>query len=114
MGELVKRPRGRPVGTKTGTQTVRIIRDQFEKSLGIIEKDKNKTLADLLAEGLTESTASMNQTLNTIAKFLPTSAFVDVQVSGGHFADALSQAAEIIRSESAHPIVIDQDEKEQE
>ena len=109
-----KRGRGRPVGSSTGVQTVMVVRNQFEQALDILKRDHNITLGELIANGLSESTSSMNQTLATVAKFLPSSSFVDVNISAGSgsFADALAQAADIIRSEQAKPIIIDQDDTE--
>lgn len=98
---------GRPVGSGHGTQTVHMVRRQFEQALDIIKRDKNITLAELLANGLTESTASMNATLSTIARFMPKD--VDVNITGGSFADALASAAEIMRSNEARPIIIEQE-----
>ena len=118
--KITKRKRGRPVGSSTGAQTVMVVRNQFEQALDILKRDHNVTLGELIANGLTESTASMNQTLATVAKFLPSSSFVDINLgaTSGSFADALSAAADIMRSDKAKPVIIDiepeKEEKERE
>lgn len=96
--------RGRPPMSGHGTQTVLIVRNAFEEALNILKRDKNVTLAELLADSLD---SDLNATLGTIAKFMPRN--VDVTIGGGSFADALTAAADIMRSEQARPVIIEND-----
>ena len=98
--------RGRPVGSGHGTQGVLIVRHSLEEALNILKRDKNVTLAELIANGLSESTASMNQTLQTLSRFMPKDVNI---VGGGSFADALTAAADILRAENARPVIIEND-----
>jgi hypothetical protein len=102
--QLAKNKGGRPAGSGHGTQTVLIVRNAFEEALNILKRDKDVTLAELLADSLH---SDLNATLGTISKFMPRN--VDVNIGGGSFSDALAQAADIMRSDAARPVVIEND-----
>ena len=91
----ITRGRGRPKGSGHGTQTVYMIRHAFADAIQDLEINHNTSLAMLLSESLRTNT---NETLRTIASFMPKN--IDVQVTGGSFADALSKASDIIRAEA--------------
>jgi len=107
--QLQRNKGGRPAGSGHGTQTVLIVRNAFEEALGILKKEKDVTLAELLANSLH---TDLNATLGTIAKFMPRN--VDVTIGGGSFADALSAAADIMRSDKAKPVIIDIEPEKEE
>ena len=90
-----KRGRGRPVGSGHGTQLIYMIRHAFADSIQDLEINHNTNLATLISEALR---TDVNATLRTIASFAPKN--IDVQVTGGSFADALSKASDIIRAEA--------------
>ena len=91
----ITRGRGRPKGSGHGTQTVYMIRHAFADAIQDLELNHNTNLATLISEALRTDT---NGTLRTIASFMPKN--IDVQVTGGSFADALSKASDIIRAEA--------------
>ena len=107
--QLQRNKGGRPAGSGHGTQTVLIVRNAFEEALGILKKEKDVTLAELLANSLH---TDLNATLGTIAKFMPRN--LDVNIGGGSFSDALAQAADIMRSDNAKPVIIDIEPEEKE
>jgi hypothetical protein len=90
-----KRSRGRPVGSGHGTQLVFMLRHSFGDAIEDLEINHNTSLATLISEALR---TDVNGTLRTIASFMPKN--IDVQVTGGSFADALSKASDIIRAEA--------------
>ena len=90
-----KRPRGRPVGSGHGTQVVYMIRHSLTDAIQDLEVNHGTNLATLISEALR---TDVNGTLRTIASFMPKN--IDVQVTGGSFADALSKASDIIRAEA--------------
>ena len=90
-----KRSRGRPVGSGSGTQVVYMIRHSLTAAIEDLELNHNTNLATLISEALR---TDVNSTLRTIASFMPKN--IDVQVTGGSFADALSKASDIIRAEA--------------
>jgi len=90
-----KRGRGRPVGSGSGTQIVYMIRHSLKAAIEDLELNHNTNLATLISEALR---TDVNATLRTIASFAPKN--IDVQVTGGSFADALSKASDIIRAEA--------------
>ena len=90
-----KRGRGRPVGSGHGTQLVFMLRHSFGDAIEDLEINHNTNLATLISEALR---TDVNGTLRTIASFMPKN--IDVQVTGGSFADALSKASDIIRAEA--------------
>ncbi len=90
-----KRSRGRPVGSGSGTQLVYMLRHSFSSAIEDLELNHNTNLSELLSEALR---TDVNATLRTIASFMPKN--IDVQVTGGSFADALSKASDIIRAEA--------------
>jgi len=90
-----KRSRGRPLNSGHGTQTVYMIRHAFASAIEDLEINHGTNLATLISEALRTDT---NGTLRTIASFMPKN--IDVQVTGGSFADALSKASDIIRAEA--------------
>jgi|DEB0MinimDraft_6_1074348.scaffolds.fasta_scaffold220883_1 hypothetical protein len=107
MGDkVVKRNNGR-LGKGHGQQVVHTVRRAFDAAINNLET-RGKPLPLLMADALEQDVLAG---LNTIARFMPRD--VDVQVSG-NFADALSQAAEIIRSENAYPIVIEEEKEKKE
>ena len=93
--QIQKRPRGRPVGSGSGTQIVYMIRHSLKAAIEDLELNHNTNLATLISEALR---TDVNATLRTIASFAPKN--IDVQVTGGSFADALSKASDIIRAEA--------------
>ena len=93
--QIQKRPRGRPVGSGHGTQLVYMLRNSFGDAIEDLEVNHNTNLATLISEALR---TDVNATLRTIASFAPKN--IDVQVTGGSFADALSKASDIIRAEA--------------
>jgi len=93
--QIQKRPRGRPVGSGHGTQLVYMIRHSLKAAIEDLELNHNTNLAMLISEALR---TDVNATLRTIASFAPKN--IDVQVTGGSFADALSKASDIIRAEA--------------
>ena len=94
-GRPEKRARGRPVGSGHGTQLVYMLRHSFSSAIEDLELNHNTNLSELLSEALR---TDVNATLRTIASFMPKN--IDVQVTGGSFADALSKASDIIRAEA--------------
>ncbi len=93
--QIERRPRGRPVGSGSGTQVVYMIRHSLTAAIEDLELNHNTNLATLISEALR---TDVNATLRTIASFAPKN--IDVQVTGGSFADALSKASDIIRAEA--------------
>ena len=91
----ITRGRGRPKGSGHGTQTVYMIRHAFADAIQDLELNHNTNLATLISDSLR---MDVNGTLRTIASFMPKN--IDVQVTGGSFADALSKASDIIRAEA--------------
>lgn len=103
--KVVKRNNGR-VGKGHGQSVVNTVRRAFDVAIADLDA-RGTPLPELMANALQTDTL---QALNTIARFMPKD--VDVNIGGGSFADALAQAADIIRSEQARPVVIDQDPEE--
>ena len=109
MGDkVVKRNNGR-LGKGHGQQVVHTVRRAFDAAINDLDT-RGKPLYALMSEALETDTLAA---LNTIARFMPKD--VDVHI-GGNFADALSNAADILRSNNATPVIIEQetDKKEQE
>ena len=102
----VKRNNGR-LGKGHGQQVVHTVRRAFDAAINDLDT-RGKPLYALMSEALETDTLAA---LNTIARFMPRD--VDIHV-GGNFADALSNAADILRSNNAQPIVIDQEIEEEE
>ena len=103
--KIVKRNNGR-VGKGHGQSVVNTVRRAFDVAIADLDA-RGTPLPELMANALQTDTL---QALNTIARFMPRD--VDVNIGGGSFADALAQAADIIRSEQARPVVIDQEPEE--
>lgn len=101
--EIEKRGRGRPLGSGHGHQVVNTIRRAFDVAIADLDA-RGKPLPELMADALEQDTLGA---LNTISRFMPRD--VDVNLGGGSFADALANAAEIMRSNEARPIIIEQE-----
>jgi len=100
--KVVKRNNGR-VGKGHGQSVVNTIRRAFDVAIADLDA-RGKPLPELMADALEQDTL---QALNTISRFMPKD--VDVNIGGGNFADALATAAEIMRSNEARPIIIEQE-----
>lgn len=105
QNKVAKRNNGR-VGKGHGQSVVNTVRRAFDVAIADLDA-RGTPLPELMANALQTDTL---QALNTIARFMPRD--VDVNIGGGSFADALAQAADIIRSEQARPVVIDQEPEE--
>lgn len=105
QNKVAKRNNGR-VGKGHGQSVVNTVRRAFDVAIADLDA-RGTPLPELMANALQTDTL---QALNTIARFMPRD--VDVNIGGGNFADALAQAAEIMRSDNAKPIIIDQDPEE--
>ena len=105
--KVVKRNNGR-VGKGHGQSVVNTIRRAFDVAIADLDA-RGTPLPELMANALQTDTL---QALNTIARFMPRD--VDVNIGGGNFADALAQAADIMRSDNAKPVIIDIEPEERE
>ena len=79
---------GRPKGSGQGQQVVARVRMALEDALGILETEKNTSLAELLANELYENPSKC---LNALGKFVPTD--VSVEHRGNLFMAALTEVA---------------------
>lgn len=107
QNKVAKRNNGR-VGKGHGQSVVNTIRRAFDVAIADLDA-RGTPLPELMANALQTDTL---QALNTIARFMPRD--VDVNIGGGNFADALAQAADIMRSDNAKPVVIDIEPEEKE
>ena len=105
--KVSKRNNGR-VGKGHGQSVVNTIRRAFDVAIADLDA-RGTPLPELMANALQTDTL---QALNTIARFMPRD--VDVNIGGGNFADALAQAADIMRSENAKPAIIDIEPEKEE
>jgi hypothetical protein len=102
MGTVKKRGRGRPPKTGGWQQLSTRLAKEWEEACGLLPARHNTTLGELLSDAIAAEPLKAVQVLST---YIPKN--IDLSVSAeGDWAEALSRASELLRSEKAK--VIDQ------
>ena len=104
--EIIKRKRGRPVGSSIRTLSlVHLIREELQKSLDILVS-RNQPLSQLLADEMAAGNAS--KVLNSLGKFLPQDINLGLSVTS-EFSQALKVVSSRYDELENEPITIDND-----